>query len=359
MKWFYGACCMILFFSCKEKEETTQAIVQNITESVYASGKIKSRDQYEAFAQVSGVVQKVHVKDGDMVHKGDPLVTLINETPRLNTENARIAANYQSLEANRDKLNEALVNIALARAKLETDSLLLVRQRHLWANDIGSRNELEQRELTVKNASASYQTAQLRYSQLKQQLQFSELQSKKALQISSTVSDDYIVRANETGRVYNINKEPGELVSPQQPFAIIGNAGSFILEMQVDEYDIAKIKIGQKAIVSMDSYKGHVFEATISRIDPIMNDRTRSVTIETVFTNQPPVLLPNLTAEANILISQKAKAITIPRNYLVDETYVVLANGEKRKITTGLKDYQRVEVLSGLNAEEIIKKPAK
>lgn len=342
-----------------EKEETTQAIVQNITESVYASGKIKSKDQYDVFAQVSGVVQKVHVKDGDLVHKGDPLVTLINETPRLNTENARIAASYQSVEANRDKLNEALVNIDLARAKLETDSLLLVRQRHLWANGIGSRNELEQRELAVKNASSSYQTTQLRYRQLKQQLQFSELQSKKALQISSTVSGDYIVRANETGRVYNINKEPGELVTPQQPFAIIGNAGNFILEMQVDEYDIAKIQIGQTAVVSMDSYKGQVFEATITRIDPIMNDRTRSVTIEAVFTKQPSVLLPNLTAEANILISQKEKAITIPRNYLVDETYVVLESGEKRKITTGLKDYQRVEVLTGLNAQEIIKKPVK
>ena len=304
------------------------------------------------------MIQQVHVQDGDMVHKGDALITLVNETPRLNTENARLAESFQSVEANRDKLNEALVTIRLAKEKSENDSLLLIRQQHLWANGIGSRNELEQRELAVKNSTSTYQTAKLRYSQLKQQLQFSELQSQKVLQISSRTTSDYTVRANQDGRVYNISKEPGEVISPQQPFAVIGNAGSFILELQVDEYDIAKISPGQKAIVSMDSYKGQVFEATITRIDPIMNDRNRSVTIEAVFTTKPPVLLPNLTAEANILISQKEKALTIPRSYLVDETYVVLENGEKRKIRTGLKDYQRVEVVAGLNAEDIITKPA-
>jgi hypothetical protein len=88
-----------------------------------------------------------------------------------------------------------------------------------------------------------------------------------------------------------------------------------------------------------------------------MNDRTRSVTIEAAFTRQPPLLLPNLTAEANILISQKEKALTIPRSYLIDETFVLLKDGEKRKIATGLKDYQRVEVVSGLSMDDIIKKP--
>jgi RND family efflux transporter MFP subunit len=348
---------MIVLCSCNKKIETTHGVIQNITESVYASGKVKSKDQYEVFAQVGGVIQQVHVENGDLVHKGDPLITLIDETPRLNTENARIAASYQSVDANRDKLNEALVNINLAREKLQNDSLLIIRQQHLWVNGIGSRNELDQRELAVKNSMSAYQTAKLRYNQLKQQLEFSALQSRKILQISSSTTGDYVVRSNQDGKVYNISKKPGEIINPQQPFAIIGNAGNFILELQVDEYDVSKIRLGQKAIVSMDSYKGQVFEGTITKIDPIMNDRTRAVIIEAVFTKQPRVLLPNLTVEANILISQKEKALIIPRNYLVDEAYVVLKNGEKRKIITGLKDYQRVEVVDGLSAEDIIKKP--
>ena len=358
MKLIYGICFTALFLSCNKKEETTHVMIQNITESVYASGKIKSKDQYDVFAQVGGVIQQVHVDDGDMVQKGDSLVTLINETTKLNTDNASIAASFQSVDANRDKLNEALVNINLGKEKVENDSLLLIRQRNLWTNDIGSHNDLKQRELAVKNSISAYETAKLRYSQLKKQLQFSELQSQKVLQISSRTAGDYVVRSNQDGRVYNISKKPGEVINSQQPFAVIGNADNFILELQVDEYDISKICLGQKTIVSMDSYKGQVFEGTVTKIDPIMNDRTRSITIEAMFTKQPPQLLPNLTAEANILISQKEKALTIPRNYLVDETYVLLENGEKRKITTGLKDYQRVEVMDGLSASDIIKKPA-
>jgi hypothetical protein len=47
----------------------------------------------------------------------------------------------------------------------------------------------------------------------------------------------------------------------------------------------------------------------------------------------------------------------IPRNYLVDESFVLLASGEKRKVQTGLKDYQKVEIISGLTEKDAIQKP--
>jgi HlyD family secretion protein len=147
------------------------------------------------------------------------------------------------------------------------------------------------------------------------------------------------------------------MVNTQTPVAIIGNANEFILELQVDEYDIAKIRIGQKVFVTMDSYKGQVFDAVVNEIDPIMNERSRSFKVEASFISRPPNLYPNLTVEANILINTKENAVTIPRNYLVEETYVLLKNGKKTKVVTGLKDYNRAEVVSGLSRDAIIKKP--
>jgi multidrug efflux pump subunit AcrA (membrane-fusion protein) len=106
----------------------------------------------------------------------------------------------------------------------------------------------------------------------------------------------------------------------------------------------------------MDSYKGRVFEAIVSKIDPIMNEQSKSFTIEAAFINPPPTLYPNLTVEANIVIAVKENALLIPRNYLVDDQYVLLPNKEKRKVETGMKDYQQVEILKGLSsADEIIK----
>jgi multidrug efflux pump subunit AcrA (membrane-fusion protein) len=159
------------------------------------------------------------------------------------------------------------------------------------------------------------------------------------------------------GRVYSILKEPGEMVTPQSPVAVIGDAGNFILELQVDEFDIAKLRLGQKVLVTMDSYKGQVFEATIQKIDPIMNERSRSFTVDAVFVSKPPALYPNLTAEANIIIQTKENAITIPRSFLTDDDCVITEDKQKRKVITGLKDYQKVEILRGITAKDFILKP--
>ena len=358
MKIFLWVAPLFLFLSCKQKVETTSPVVQTITESVYASGKVKSKFQYEAFSPVAGIIRRVHVAEGDLVHKGDPLISLVNETSQLNREAASLSVQYSTVQANREKLQEATANINLAKEKLQTDSLLFERQQRLWNNGIGSRNNLEQRQLAYQNAATSYQTAKLRYRQLQDQLTFTEKQARKNLEISSTIAGDYVIRAKQDGRVYSLPKEVGEVVSPQVPVAVVGSADAFFLELQVDEYDIAKIRPGQKVLIGMDSYKGQAFEAVVTRIEPIMNERSRSVKIEAEFTKTPPALYPNLSVEANVLINTKFNALTIPRNYLVDESFVLLQNGEKRKITVGLKDYQRAEVLGGLGKNDIIKKPA-
>lgn len=348
---------IVVFISCAgKKEEMIKPIIQNITESVYASGIVKSKNQYEVFSTVSGIISQKLAGEGSIVHKGDTIITLVNETPKLNTENARLTATYSSVPFNTDKLNELKVNIDLARLKMRNDSSLFQRQQNLWSEGIGSRNELEQRELAWKNSATAYQSALLQYNNLKNNVDFAAKQSLKSLQIVNSVNDDYAIRARQDGKVYTILKEPGEIVNTQTPIAVIGDENEFVMELQVDEYDIGKIRTGQKVFVSMDSYQGQAFDAIVSSIQPIMDDRSRSFKVEATFTSRPPHLYPNLTVEANILISTKENALTIPRNYLNDEGYVLLENGEKRKVVTGLKDYQRVEIISGLNKDDVIEK---
>jgi HlyD family secretion protein len=88
-----------------------------------------------------------------------------------------------------------------------------------------------------------------------------------------------------------------------------------------------------------------------------MNERSRTFKIEAHFIKPPEKLYPNLTAEANIIIQIKKNAITIPKAYLIEDKYVLVNKDEKREVKTGLSDYQKVEILSGLNAEETIYKP--
>ena len=90
----------LILVACAGKQEKTQPTVEDISESVYASGVVKSKEQYQVLPTVSGIVQKILVTEGDVVKQGEPLFILDNEAARLNTESARIAAEYARLGAN-------------------------------------------------------------------------------------------------------------------------------------------------------------------------------------------------------------------------------------------------------------------
>lgn len=349
----------LLFLSCSDKNQPIQPMEESITESVYASGTVKTIDQYQLYSTVNGIIEDVLVKEGELVKKGTPIYKINNDLVRLNTENARLAASYASEENNRNRLNELKASVDFAESKYNTDSSLFKRQEQLWNQGIGTRNELEQRQLAMENSATNLEVAKRKLEELERQIRFNANQAKKQLEISKTQQNDYIIKSESDGKVYRLLKEKGETVNMQQAIAIIGNDSEFMIELLADEFDIAKLKEGQKIIVSLDSYRGQVFPATLTRINPIMDERTRSFIVEATFDQAPEKLYPNLTVEASIIIQTKSKTLTIPRNYLVQDSFVMLENKERRKVLTGLMDYQKVEILDGLTTADKIIDPLK
>lgn len=345
--------------ACNTKKEETKPLLESISESVYASGIIKSRNQYQVYPKASGTIAAVFVKEGDLVKKGTPILRISNETASLQAENARLGAEYADINKNRDRLNELLTSVSIAKNRNQNDSILFSRQQNLWNSGVGSKVELEQRELAYSASHLNLEAALLRYQDLEKQLNLNSQQSNRTSEISRTLEKDYTVISAVDGKVYALLKEKGEFASTQSVIAIIGDANDFYPELQIDEYDINRIQVGQKVFLNMDSYKGNVYEALVTKIDPIMDERSRSFKLEAQFINRPEMLYPNLTVEANILIHTKDKALTIPRSYLVDDTYVLNKDQEKIKIKTGLLDYNKVEVLEGLTVDDIIVKQVK
>jgi len=348
----------VFLFSCGDSVESTKPTIESISQSVYASGALKSQDQYQAYASVSGIIKQIFVTEGDTVKKGDLILTISNEVQKLNTENARIVSDFNALSGNQGKLNEAFSMIEFAGNKLRNDSALYYRQKNLWEQEIGTKVELEQRELAWQNSKNNYNSALIRYNDLKRQLNFAASQARKNLSISQTLANDYALKSEIDGIVYTINKLKGEIVSPQTSVAIIGSADKFILEMQVDENDILMVRNGQKVLVNLDSYKGKVFEAVVARINPLMNERNKTFMVEAEFVNKPERLYPNITFEANIIIEEKTGVMLIPRTYLFKDSMVIKSNGDTVIVKTGLKDYQKVEILSGIKPDEELVKPA-
>ncbi|MCC6688215.1 MAG: efflux RND transporter periplasmic adaptor subunit [Saprospiraceae bacterium] len=350
-------CLVFTFIACKNKQESTRPEYRNITQSVYASGIIKSREQYQVFTTISGIIKKVFITEGEYVQKGQMLFQIKNEAAEISKENTGIVADFNKIKNNQDKLAELQSSIDLARQMRENDSLLFVRQKNLWASGIGSKAELERKELNAKNSKTNHTNALLKYSELKKQLRFAEKQSIKQYEISASQAGDLYIRSLLGGNVLSVFKKTGELATTQQPLAIISDTAHYYLELQLDEYDIASTEVGMKVFVTMDSYRGDVFEAKLTKIYPVMNDRTKTFTAEAEFVKAPPKIYPNLTVEANILIKEKKNALLIPRSYLLDEKYVLLENGKKAEIKTGIKNYEMVEIISGINQNDVILKP--
>lgn len=348
---------LVLIYSCQTPDETIKPVIKAVSQSVYASGIIKSENQYQAYATVSGIIEEIYVAEGDSVKVGQPILRVSNEVQQLNLENARLNADFNNLSANQGKLNEAAASIDFLKNKMKNDSLLFFRQKKLWEQSVGTKVELEQRELVFQNSKNAYNSALTRYYDLKRQLNFASSQAQKNLNISQSLAQDFILKSQIDGLVYNLTKSKGELVNPQTPLAIIGASNRFILEMQVDEYDILMLKTGLKVIVKLDSYKDQVFEAKVMRINPLMDERSKTFLVEAEFIENPARIFPNISFEASILIKSKEKALLIPRNCLLNDSSVVKANGDTVKVKTGLRDYQMIEILSGISLEDELKKP--
>ena len=351
---------LLLFGSgCQHKENTIMPTVGAITESVYANGSVKAEGQYQVFPTVNGTVLALLVKEGDTVKAGQPLMRIDDRTSSLNTRStdAQLRLLEQNIREDGPVLSRLRATVDQARDKLTLDSTNFKRQEALWAQGIGSRNELDQRQLAYTTSKAAYHMASKALVENREQLRTSLEVARNTAAISA-VGDAVRARGSlMDGIVYDLLIEPGELATPQKPVAVIGSASDLYLEMEVDEFDIRRIKPGQHVFVTLDSYGGQAFEAEVTRVIPLMNERSRTFKVEARFTKRPPQLFPNLTVEASIVIRTKENALLVPASYIVDGTYVLTDGDEKTLVKLGAHDMEKVEVLEGITANTTLYKP--
>jgi multidrug efflux pump subunit AcrA (membrane-fusion protein) len=345
--------------ACSEERESTTPTIGPITESVYASGTVKALAQYTVYPVVNGIVTHVLVLEGDTVKAGDALFRIDDRSSEIGERSARL--NIELLEQNASAgspiLAQLKANLSAARSKLINDSSLYVKQQRLWEQNIGSENELRQRELAYTTSRDNLLAAEKAYVETRVRLRNQLSQARNELALSKVAQDDRTVRSLIEGRVYDVLIERGELATPQSRLAVVGRHDAFILELEVDEFDVTKVREGQTAIITMDAHKGKVLQATIQRIDPIMDERSRTFTVEAMFIDPPSPLYPNLTAEGNIIVAKEERAMTIPSSYLMDGDFVVTEAEKPVAVEVGLRDMQKVQIISGLDSNSVIYLP--
>ncbi|MEZ4739856.1 MAG: efflux RND transporter periplasmic adaptor subunit [Flavobacteriales bacterium] len=345
--------------ACRQEEGTITPTIGPITESVYASGVVKAAGQYQVYPAVNGQVVALLVHEGDTVKAGQALLHIDDRTSSLSTNNAY--AQLSLLERNVREDGPVLAQlrsaVGQARDRLTVDSTNYVRQKALWDQKIGSRNDYDQRELAYTTSKAAYERALKALQETRERLRTELDVARNNLAINAAGKDDRTPRSLIDGMVYDLMIEPGELATTQKPVAIIGSASDLYLELEVDEYDIRQVKVGQRAYITLDSYRDQAFPAEITRIVPYMDERSRTFQVEARFLERPETLYPNFTVEASIVLRTKENTMLVPAGYVVDGSYVLTGPDTPTPITIGARDMESVEVVEGIDATTTLYKP--
>lgn len=348
----------VLIYSCNPKPVTLKPTLGQMTESVYASVTVVPEDIYDVYAAVTGILEKVYIKEGDTVLADQNLALIQSTNPTINIDNARLGVDIarERLKGATNILDNISAEIDAARKQCELDSTNYFRQLHLWNQTIGAKSDLDQKKLKYELSQNNLHVLLKRYDQTVIDLQNNYNQSQNDLRRAQSNLKDYNIKSKIDGTIYRLFKEEGEIISNQEPFAQIGKTDSFFLEMLIDEVDITRVKPGQLALVSLDAYEKEVFEATISKVYPLKDNRTQTFRVEGKFNNPPGILYAGLSGEVNIVLSIKDNVMTIPMDYLLQGDKVKTEEREI-KVEVGLKNLNYVEIISGIDTSTVLIKP--
>lgn len=177
------------------------------------------------------------------------------------------------------------------------------------------------------------------------------------LKINQKTEKEYSMKNAFSGTLFDVLVKELNVITTQMSLAVISNKNPYLIALDGNGKHIPRIKIGQDLLITLDSYKGKVFEGKVNKIYPIMDESLRTFKIETHFKIPPQKMYSILNGETNTIIKIKKNVIPIPKSYFSNINSLLVGKDEKRKSSVGLNEYQNAEILSGLSANETVYKP--
>ena len=304
---------------------------RDIGTAVKATGVIKPMvgAQVNVGSSASGVVMHLYVRIGDRVQKGQLLAAL----------------DSRELTAKRDADAAA---VQLAKANLDYAQTDLRRKQELHAAQIIAPSVLDVATQAHAVAEQLYNQAQANLQDAKTQLDYTQ------------------IFAPIAGVVSAISTEEGETVTAgfaTPNFLTLLDLSRLEVWASVDEMDIGRIKIGQNAAFTVDTYGDHEFEGQVSAIYPEPQIRNNVVDYVTVVRFKPPeqfTLRPEMTTTVNIDLARHNGVLALPLRAVRSEggrQFVMCKrDGAIRQIwvTTGIRDDSYWEITTGLQEDDQI-----
>ena len=313
-----------------------------------AVGTVRARTSTVISSRVMGYVREVNVQTGDRVREGQLLLGL--DTRDLDISARRAEAARQEV---RTAVPEADSAVAAAKANLDLAQVTFGRMQDLFRKTSVSNQEFDEASARLKAAQAAYEMAVARRAQLDAKISQAEQDVR-----SAEVARSYAaVVAPFAGVVVSKSVDPGTLAVPGAPLLSIEREGAYRLEASVEESHLAAIKPGQAVSVGLDGID-RVIDARVSEIVPAVDAGSRAYVVKI---DLPPIpaLRSGVFGRASFQLGTRP-VVAIPAAAVIEHGQlqsVMVADGglaRTRLITTGQKNKEWIEVLSGLAAGEKI-----
>ena len=180
-----------------------------------------------------------------------------------------------------------------------------------------------------------------------------------AIEESRTVRENFPIYATVSGTVLEVMSAQGDYVNQGQPIVKLSNLNSVWAEFDAYENQIAQFKVGQKINITTNAYSNKEFEGTISFIDPILNNSTRTVTVRATLQNREDLFKPGMfvtgkvkgatqTMGNNLSVPASAVLWTGERSLVYVKTNPNEPIFEMRAVTLGTKMGDSYQILEGL-----------
>ena len=398
-----------------QAEKSVAVRVGNIRQTVAAIGRVEPFLEVTLANKIPGRIREVLVKEGDPVTKGQVLIRFDDAEPaagvrmseaRIATAQSEVRRATRALDSARarwteaksgprpQEIEKARAEAAEAKQKHHFSEVERSRMKRLLDSGYIARAQFDAEEtnaevwrarvraseesLNLLLAGAKAETVASAWAQVQEaeaELRRAESHVRQAqaeLGVARAALGSTVVESTLDGKVTRKIVEPGEAVDISMPLMILGDVQKVIVKAEVDETDVGKLSLGQRAEVTADAYPGRVFPGRIYEMgqsvgkrkvkpeDPAKIQDMKVLEIKIEITEGGEELKLGMTVDVRILVAHKDKVLVMPKRLVppgAREATVRVSgpNGEQvRVIKLAARDDENVEVLEGMREGERI-----
>ncbi len=354
---------------------------RDFASSVLATGAVQPQigAEVRVGARISGKVEGLLANIGDTVSKGQVVAELekadleaivAQRQAELSLSQAKLAAVESLLPR---EIEKAQLDLEESQATLTLTEKVLGRTQKLFDSEITADDDLDQAQerhavagSRVASARKALELSQARYTEDLRQAKAEVERVRPTLENAKVQRSYATITAPIQGVIASVSTEEGETVAAgmQAPtFVTIIDLERLQVDAYVDEVDIGKVKVGQRAVFTVDAFPAAEFEGSVSAIYPkavIQDNVVNYDVVVDIQTRYFGLLRPEMTASVTIFLDQREGVLAVPSKAIQREkgkTIVYVLEGgraEPREVKVGWRDGPWIEVVAGLEEGEMV-----